>query len=103
MEGLGVACQKNVGIKQVGKISKEYRGTYERDVSEPEVNVEAQPEAAEAERRKRGRSELVTTKDEIQLEGVREKRAKFDEASSAPASGADANEDDGIKEGENSM
>ena len=28
MEGLGVDCPKqNVGIKQVGKISKEYRGT----------------------------------------------------------------------------
>ena len=65
-------------------------------VPEPEVNIEAQPGAAEAERRKRDRSELVTTKDETQL-GVREKRAKFDEASSAPASGADANEDDGIR------
>ena len=47
-------------------------------VLEPEVNIEAQPGAAEAERR-RGRSELVRARDETQLEGVREKRAKFDE------------------------
>ena len=66
-------------------------------VPEPEVNIEAQPGAAEAERRKRGRSEPVRARDETQLEGVRENRAKFDEASSAPASGADANEDDGIQ------
>ena len=57
----------------------------------------AQPGAAEAERRKRGRPEPVRARDETQQGGVREKRAKFDEASSAPASRADANEDDGIQ------
>ena len=66
-------------------------------VLDSEVNVEVQPGAAEAERRNRGRSEPVRARDETQLEGVREKRAKFDEASSTPASGADANEDDGIQ------
>ena len=71
-------------------------------VPEPEVNIEAQPGAAEAERRKRGRSEPVRARDETQLKGVREKRAKFDEASSAPAAAADANEDDGNPNQENS-
>ena len=66
-------------------------------VLEPEVNIEAQPGAAEAERRKRGRPEPVRARDETQQEGVREKRARFDEASSAPTSAADANEDDGIQ------
>ena len=66
-------------------------------VLEPEVNIEAQPGAAEAERRKRGRPEPVRARDATQQEGVREKRAKFDEASSAPASAGDANEDDGIQ------
>ena len=56
-------------------------------VPEPEVNIEAEPGAAEAER----------ARDETQLEGVREKGANFDEASSALASGADVNEDDGIR------
>ena len=65
-------------------------------VREPEVNIEAQPGAAEAERRKRGRPEPVRARDATQ-QGVRENRAKFDEASSAPASAADANEDDGIQ------
>ena len=64
---------------------------------EPEVNVEAEPGVAEAERRNRGRSEPVRARDETQFEGVREKRAKFDKASSRPVSGADANEDDGIQ------
>ena len=94
MEGLGVDCPKqNVGQDLKG-VPWNSRPT---GVPEPEVNIEAQPGAAEAERRKRGRSEPVRARDETQLEGVREKRAKFDEASSAPASGADANEDDGIQ------
>ena len=88
------------------RLARSQRSTVELATNRPagtEVNIEAQPGAAEAERRKRDRSELVTTKDETQLEGVREQRAKFDEASSAPASGADANEDDGIEEGGNSL
>ena len=41
-------------------------------VPEPEVNIEAQPGAAEAERRKRGRPEPVRARDETQ-QGVRER------------------------------
>ena len=65
-------------------------------VLEPEVNIEAQPGAAEAVRRKRGRPEPVRARDETQ-QGVQEKRGRFDEASSAPTSAGDANEDDGIQ------
>ena len=64
---------------------------------EPEVNFVAQPGAAEAERTKRGRPEPVRLTDETQREGVREKRARFDEASSAPTPVANANEGDVIQ------
>ena len=72
-------------------------------VPEPEVDVEAQPGAAEAERRERRwqrpreRSEPVRPRDETHQGGVREKRVRFDEPSSAPASASDAAEDDGIQ------
>ena len=77
-------------------------------VLEPEVNTEAQPGAAEAERRKRERPEPVRARDETQQGGVREKRARFDEASPAPmqmkTTASNPRELEGkTLEGENSM
>ena len=72
-------------------------------VPELEVDVEVQPGAAEAERRERRwrrpreRSEPVRPRDETHQGGVREKRVRFDEPSSATASASDAAEDDGIQ------
>ena len=105
VEGLGVDCpNQNVGIRQVGKISKECRVTCDQQVSrKPEVDVEVQPGAAEAERRERRwqrpreRSGPVRPRDETHQGGVREKRVRFDEPSSATASASDAAEDDGIQ------
>ena len=59
---------ENVGTRQVGKITKECRGTC---VPEPEVDVEAQPGAAEAERRERG------CKEECEREMSQIRRAIF--------------------------
>ena len=52
MEGLGVDCPKqNVGIKQVGKISKEYRGTCDQQASRNPKSIlrpsQAQPRQSE--------------------------------------------------------
>ena len=87
-------CWDQTGWQDLKGVPCDIRPT---GVLEPEVNIEAQPGAAEAERRKRGRPEPVRARDESQQEGVREKRARVDEASSARTSAADANEDDGIQ------
>ena len=82
-------------------------------VPEPEVDVEAQPGVAEAEgRERRWQRPRERPRDETHQGGVRVKRVRFDEPSSAPASASDAAEDDGIQskriegktlEGENSI
>ena len=106
MDGLGVDCPKqNVGIRQIGKISKGYRGTRDQQVCQNLRSMlrlsRAQPRQGEENEGGRGHErdqnqsgrETKRTKEE----GVREKRVRFDEPSSAPASASDAAEDDGIQ------
>ena len=50
---VGFKLQQNVGIRQVGKISKECRGTCDQQLCwNPEVDVESQPGAAEGRAKK---------------------------------------------------
>ena len=97
VEGFGVDCPKqNVGIRQVGKISKESRGTCDQQVCGNLKSI-LRLSQAQPRHRPRGRAEPVRPRDETQQGGVREKRVRFDEPSSAPASPSDAAEDDGIQ------
>ena len=103
MEGLGVDCPKqNVGIRQVGKISQECRGICGQQVCRNLRSMlrlsQAQPrqsEENEAGKGHEGDQNQSGPRDETHQGGVREKRVRFDEPSSAPASASDAAEDDG--------
>ena len=80
------ASKQNVGIEQVGKISKEYRGTCDQQACRNLKSILRPNQAQPRQSEECEGPEPVRARDETQQEGVREKRAKFDEASSAPAS-----------------
>ena len=78
MEGLGVDCPKqNVGIKQVGKISKEYHGTCDQQAclnlksilrpnqAQPRQNEE---EGEEPVRQRRGSQDDMLTMTSVVIE-----------------------------------